>query len=204
MTRKRKTDQPLTQEPDSSCIVPRLKRVNFAGALAGLHVPADQQPVSDPFVGDLVIAYVFDLPGAFQMVSTEDLVRLDLHREVLLPLAMQNLQPQMMSIDFDGSPPVLSLRVGSGLEACAMLLDDIWPQVAAKVPGELVCSVPARDKLFVTSSISEAGLSQVRAMSEEARMQADRHALSECLYVWRDGQWEVFAEPGAAADGGGR
>jgi hypothetical protein len=202
MPKKPKPRPSPSPEPHASNVVPRLKHVAFDGAVDGVGVPADQRPLSEPFVGDLLIAYAFDLPGMFQMVSEADLAPLDLHRDMLLPLAMDNLHSRLTNIDFKGGPPLLQLVAAEGWEACAMFLDDIWPEVAAKVPGELVIAVPSADTLLVTSSVAEPALARTRELIVEAREKAGRHALSECLFVWRGGRWEVFERAGGAKAGG--
>jgi hypothetical protein len=104
----------------------------------------------------------------------------------------------MPPIGFKGEPPLLLLVTGEGLEACTLLLEEFWTDLATKIPGEVVIAVPNRDMVFVTSSTSEEGLPLLRDVNDEAREQAGRHGLSEHLYVWRDKQWVVYVEPDAA------
>ena len=49
-------------EPARSNLVARIKHTNMLAALREMDVPEDQWPLTEPLVGDLLIAYAFDLP----------------------------------------------------------------------------------------------------------------------------------------------
>jgi uncharacterized protein YtpQ (UPF0354 family) len=82
--------------------------------------------------------------------------------------------------------------VGNDLEACLLLLDEIWEAFSSKVQGELVVAVPTRDILFFTGSESPEGVQVVREAIVEAQKSETTHTLTQHLLVRRNGGWEVF------------
>src|SRR5207244_138277 len=94
-----------------------------------------EYPVTQPFVADLMITYAFDMPGLFPAVSAHDLRELALTQDELHEIAMANLRRQFpQEVGFEGEPPILMLVTGNELEACALLMDDVWNSLAAEVP----------------------------------------------------------------------
>ncbi len=64
-------------------------------ALSEMNVPPEQMPYTEPLVADLLIAYAFDLPGLFQILTKADLQRLDLTPGELRRIALTNLRGQV-------------------------------------------------------------------------------------------------------------
>jgi uncharacterized protein YtpQ (UPF0354 family) len=179
-------------EPDRSTIVPRIKHTQFLASLQEMAVPPDQLPVTEPFVGDLLITYAFDLPGMFQMVSPGDLERLAIRPDELRDIAIENLKQQLPEIGIMEQLPLRLIVTGNDLEACALLADTFWTDLSAEIPGEIVAAVPSRDVLVFCSSKDADGLQALRELSAEVREGETTHALSEHLLVWRQERWAVF------------
>jgi uncharacterized protein YtpQ (UPF0354 family) len=95
-----------------------------------------------------------------------------------------------------GQPPVIKLEIGNGLEACLLLIDEIWQGLGNKIPPELVVGVPARDVLlFTTSNSTKGGLQLIQQAVLEAYGKETTHALTKQLLVRRANKWEVFDGP---------
>jgi len=181
-----------TSGPTADCIVPRIKNHHFLAALRERGVPEDQMPVTRPLVADLLVTFAFDLPDSFQMVSEADVSERGLTKEKLWELAVDNLRKRMPQIGRQGDPPLMQVVTGENLEACVLLLDEFWRNLASQIPGKVVVSVPHRDVVLVTSSKSEAGLKQIRETTAEVFGQDDVHSLSTTLLSWMGENWEVF------------
>jgi uncharacterized protein YtpQ (UPF0354 family) len=180
-------------EPDRLDIVPRIKHTQFLASLREMDVPADQMPVTEPLVGDLLVTYAFDLPGAFQMVSSTDLERLSISPGEIRCIAIANLKRQIPEIGIAEESPLRRIVTGNDLEACTLLADTFWSDMTAEVPGEIVAAVPSRDVLLFCGSQATDGIRAMRELAEEVRRGESTHALSEHLLVWRGGKWLVYS-----------
>jgi len=176
-------------EPDRSALVPRIKHTNFLAALREMDVPADQMPVSEPLVGDLLVTYAYDLPGLFMMASAESVDKLGIRREELRGLAIANLKKQLPEIGMAAEPPLTRIVTGNNLEACTILADTFWADVASETPGDLVAAIPHRDLLLYCSSQAPEGVEALRQIAREVSQQPDNHTLSAQLFTWRGGKW---------------
>jgi hypothetical protein len=108
-----------------------------------------------------------------------------------------NLKAQLGNVGREGDPPLCRMVVGNNLEACLLLVDDLWQSLADKIPPELVVGVPTRDVLFVTTTAStKGGVQLLREAVKEAHGRETTHALTQQLLVRRGNKWEVFDGPG--------
>jgi uncharacterized protein YtpQ (UPF0354 family) len=190
---KKERPRASAPEPRSDQIVPRIKHINFRTTVEKITAShPDSQPVIEPFVADLLITYAFDLPESFAMFREIDRRRLGLSIEELRAKALENLRKQLPPLQQGGQPPVLMLAVGNNLEACLLLIDELWEQASANVPGKVVVSVPSRDVLMFSSSERPDGIKMMKKLAIEARSREPVHGLSEYLLVWDAGKWIVF------------
>lgn len=180
-------------EPDASLIVPRIKHTNFLVALQAYIKKEDDAPVTQPLVADLLVTYAFDMLDSFRMVCMRDAKRLGLSIEELHAAAVENLKQQLGNIGREGEPPVMRMVVGNNLDACAMLVDEIWQTLADKIPPEILIGVPTRDVLLVSSTESgPEGIQKLREAVAAARTGSDTHWLTEHLLVRQTDKWEVY------------
>ena len=188
-----------SSEPDASQIVPRIKHTNFLQALCDIGSGLDDTPVTEPFVADLLITYAFDLPDTFEMVRPLDCQRLGLTQPQLRQIAVTNLRKQIGEVHAENlaegklPTPLLMLVAGNDLEACLLLLDDIWEPFSRQVVGEMVVAVPTRDLVYVTGSQSPEALQVVREAVAEAQSREKTHSLTRHLLVRRGRKWEIYA-----------
>lgn len=183
-------------------VVPRIKHVNFLAALEPIAArDPGSMPVTEPLVGDLLITYALDLPGAFKMFSERELEKSGLTRQQLRSLAVENLCKRLPRPKLATKGPLVSLAVGQNLDACLLLVDAAWKTVAKHmpVPGRLIVSVPNRDVVLCTGSSSHEGILKLRQIAQVQRAKEPVHALTEALLVRDANQWAVFdGETGAA------
>ena len=183
-----------SKDPDRSSIVPRIKHTNMLAALTENNIPANQFPITEPLVADLLVAYAFDMPGFFQMVTGADLQRLALTTAELRPLAVKNLRSRMTDIKTEGQPPVIMLTVAEDLGACLLLIDEVWLDLAEQFPGEVVVAVPTRGVILITSSEWPEGVAFMRELTTGAQEREHTHRLTDRFLVRRQGAWAVFDE----------
>jgi len=180
---------------DAGLILPRIKHLNFLAGLSQAGVPPEQLPITEPLVGDLVVAYAFDFPSGFMMVRPEDAAQLNVAQDQLRKLSLDNLKKQMpqIAVEAQGDGEVRRIMTGNHLEACTLLAQNFWKTVASQIAGEIVAVVPSRDVVLFCSSQSSQGIESMATMAREVFQGAAGHALSDQFYVWRDG-WRVIEE----------
>ncbi len=183
-------DQPF--DIDASLILPRIKQSEFNNALKQAGAPPDQWPLTEPLVGNLVVTYAFDVPAGFMMVRPQDLAQLGLSPEQLRGLSLDNLKREMPEIAVEVTGDVQRVITGKNFEACTLLAPNFWSKVASQIDGEVIVAVPSRDVVLFCSSLSSQGLADMVSMANEVLRQEAAHALTNELFVWRNG-WQVVA-----------
>lgn len=162
--------------------------------------PAEEDPYGDPaapvfdeFTAELAVAYSFGPPYGQRLVSWLDLDKLGLSRRELRSRATENINGMLETVRVHRDPPALVLYF-DGIESSLLLADSLWLELAARVPGELVVGVPARDVVVVTGSQSRQGLEKAKSAVERVFFAGDQHLLSRQLLVRRDGYWQAFSD----------
>lgn len=182
---------PAAELPDPSWIYPEIRHVSVLPAPGSPEVCPDHARFARPLVGDLLVTYVVDHDLVYRGLTKDDVLRLGLTPERLHEVAVANFR-RRMHMYFRGQPPAFGIETGEEMEACVMLLDDIWPDLAEQVPGELLVGVPLQGYAFVTGSDSDQGLMMVRKGITDFNGWNPVHDLSKHLFVRRGTHWEVF------------
>jgi len=181
-----------TPNEQLSIIYPRIKTPYFLNSLQEMDIPEDQLPYTEPFVSNLVITYAFDFPERFQMVTRSDMEKLNINENQILDIALQNFSRDLENLNVENNPPLLVLRTGGEMEACALLLPDLWPQIEQDVDGELVASVPFRDLVLLAGSNDQEAMEEIKIAAKGIYDPQETHAITPELFVWRNGFWQTY------------
>jgi len=201
-----------TTEP--ARIFPRLKQLNFVEALKPVLEqfkemggdPMAEAPVTRPFVGDLLISYAFDMTDKWRAVSNRHMLDLGLDPDTLHALAMSNLENAFSHLlRIENLKLYRLVTTGYELEACAMLLPELWDRLAGEVHGELLVVVPTVDQIFFMGSqdhLTAEGrtinankiLSIMRSTAAQLRDEERINALSRKVFTWSSGTWSVHGD----------
>jgi uncharacterized protein YtpQ (UPF0354 family) len=95
----------------------------------------------------------------------------------------------MPEVGYQDLGPFRQIVATENLQACVLLADRFWEQVADETEGEVVAVVPHRDVLLFCSSRDEVSIKGIAAIAESTLAEGDRHSLSSALLVWRDNRW---------------
>jgi uncharacterized protein YtpQ (UPF0354 family) len=148
--------------------------------------------VVEPFVGDLFVTYVIDLPQSVRSLSPDDMTALGLTRADLPAIARANLSARL-----GGSPPGLAISKagdmsviagGNYFESSRLLLTDDWTALAAKLRKPIFVAVPANDVLVVAVAPPAEQLTKLRGAIQGLYQSSDR-PISPHVYRWDAGQW---------------
>src|SRR5262245_15321376 len=162
--------------------------------LPGVKAAREQLPLIDYFVGDLQLRYSFDDPKYISAVSAADLKRLKLKREELLPLAITNFRRRYAKYKVERIHGAVSSVTNAGeLEPSLMLDTGFWDLERQRVGSAIVAGVPARDSLVFTSRSVAWQVDVLRRLVTDIYGSAGTEALSQKLFLWNQGKWEVFA-----------
>ena len=178
-------------QPDRSTLVPRIKSQQFLIALREMGIAEDELPLTEPLVGDLLISYAFDLPDLFRMATAPDIEKLAIPRADLRSLAIANLARQIPQIGLQDAPLLHRVVTGNNLEACTLLANPFWLDLAPQMPGKLVATVPSRDAVYFCGSDSHDGVQALRQTSLQVFSAAATHALSRNILQWTNAGWRV-------------
>ena len=187
---KKKSTTPFVPSPSS--IVPRIKTNEFTAVLKSVHATPDEFPFIEPFVGNLLVTYAFDLPSAFIMATESEIKQLGVRLEDVRRLALSNVQQRCPKIEIHHHGPIRQIVLGENMEACMLLVDEFWDQASQEVEGEIVVSVPSRSVVVYCESQSPDGIIALRAVAEQVMQRESTHCLTDQLLVRRDGSWAEF------------
>jgi hypothetical protein len=199
--------KPRSIHLDPSTIIPRIKHVKLLeipdpglACIEQHNLDAELQlPVTRPLAGDLVVSYVFSLPGVYQFVSRQNILELKLDAESIHQLALGNLGRLLPEVDVQNLVLFKAILTNQHLEACSLLLTKLWDQLSKQTAGDLLMAVPTQESVVFTGTqfffSEEVGpdkcIDAMCSFARRARTEEPDAALSDCIFVWIDGKWIV-------------
>lgn len=173
-------------EPRTSLIVPLMKARVPAEVQLEFPLPPGEEPIREPFEGDLYVTYALELPedaGAplrsepagrrYEHVALRHCAELGIAPEDLRRLATLNLRnlrpdlrmswyPDARAVTVSLGPPNSGTSGLAGLEAGLLLDDGFLEKLSQDVEGDLVVATPARDVFIASGSAHPDGLGKLR------------------------------------------
>lgn len=143
--------------------------------------------LSDPYVGDLRIAYMIDRPDSLTPVSPDDFP--DKSVKDIKSEARANARLWLDKVVADDAFGVGSLYYVDGnttLSPSLVLLEEFWTSIRSRFPGNALIAVPRRDQLFVFDDTAE-GKAIARRLID-VTVKEDFSLLSNRLYARRSGK----------------
>jgi hypothetical protein len=154
----------------------------------------DNQVVTDHFVGDLLLHYVFEDPQFMLAVRARDLKRLGISRESLPVLVAENyrrLYPDLVVAQPE--PGLAVVAKGGNLEPCVLLDGAFWQRQEKRAGKELIAVVPSTDEVLFTSSEPKQNIELLKHLAVRRFEAAGKRAVSHTVLVWRNYRWQVIA-----------
>jgi uncharacterized protein YtpQ (UPF0354 family) len=146
----------------------------------------------EPFVGDLFVTYMVDLPQSVRSLGSADMTTLGLTRADLPAIARANLSARL-----GGSPPELArskagdvsvMAGGNYFESSRLLLTEDWTALSSKLGKPIFAAVPANDVLVIAIAPAAEQLAKLRAAIQGLYQSSDR-PISPQVYRWDGGRW---------------
>lgn len=151
------------------------------------------------YLGDMHIRFVFDGPAVMINATPKDLQAINLGKpEEALRVAIANIRRVY------GAPKVVPLaggtmQVESGspdLNSSYFLDKAFWTELNKKNPEGIVAGVPKRGGLVFAPLSDWRSVDALRANIAYLHTSSDRQRVSSALYLFKDGNWTLFQEPG--------
>jgi uncharacterized protein YtpQ (UPF0354 family) len=178
-------DAKATREQVVAVLRPR----SYFDAVGG---PAAAGTLVEPFVGDLFVTYVVDLPEAIRSLKADDMTALGLTRAELPAVARTNLSARL-----GGSPPQLGtskagdlsvIAGGNYFESSRLLLTEDWTALSAKLGKPIFVAIPANDVIVIAIAPPADQLTKLRGAIQGLYQSSDR-PISPQVYRWDAGRW---------------
>jgi uncharacterized protein YtpQ (UPF0354 family) len=194
-------------ETRQSRIVPLMKARVPVELQLEFPLPPEEEPIREPFAGELYVSYALELPERFEWVAPRHCAELGLSPGELRERASANLRIRRPELTLNWYPDAKAVSVGCGgdLEAGLLLDDGFLEKLAQDVEGDLVVAVPARDALVASGTGHPDGLEKLRwavdrvwsdsrpgASAESLTGAHPQPLLTRDLLVRRDGAWQVL------------
>lgn len=156
--------------------------------------PEQNGILARPFVGDIVVVYVIDMPNSMRALTRGELAELGLDEEELDRLALANLEAALT--EFPRRPVregsgLGSLQAGDSYEGSRLLLHDRWAAIADEVEGDLLVAVPSRDLVLYAGAGRADDVENLRLLAAEMARR-DPYPVSAQVLRWTDTGWEPF------------
>jgi hypothetical protein len=190
-------------EPGHTLIVPVMKARVPVDLRLEFPLPADEEPIREPFVADLYLTYAFDPPEQEadagwqgEQVTRRYCARTGLLPEELRQRSAENLRTRRPDLGFTWYPDAKAVAVslGGDLESGLLLDDTLMEKLAQDVEGEIVVAAPARNVLVATGTGHPDGLAKLRWIVDQVWSGIEERALllTRELLVRRQDRWELY------------
>lgn len=146
--------------------------------------------VADPFLADMRVFYVLDWPNRTEFMSEDHLALMELSREELRPLALQNLAMRVERVALKQIDDMVLVGFDGNYETSLLLLDSMWQRFSDESMGVVTAAAPARDVLIYTSSSSPESIATLQDIANRFAEEGG-YAISSQLIEWVDGAWRV-------------
>lgn len=146
--------------------------------------------VADPFLADMRVFYVLDWPNRTEFMSEDHLALMELSREELRPLALQNLAMRVERVALKQVDDMVLVGFDGNYETSLLLLDSMWQRFSDESMGVVTAAAPARDVLIYTSSSSPESIATLQDIANRFAEEGG-YAISSRLIEWVDGAWRV-------------
>ena len=145
-----------------------------------------------PFVGELALTAVLDLPTAMRMLTNEDAKKLGISEDQVIEIGTNNLRASLKPLSAYPLPTAdKSFRYvsDSPYESSRLILHPDWAPVAKALGGSLLVAVPSSDLIVYGRGDSQLAVDALRTLVRDAVRKTDR-PLSTALFRWTESGWE--------------
>jgi uncharacterized protein YtpQ (UPF0354 family) len=147
----------------------------------------------EPFVGELMIVYMADMPASMSVVTQEEFSEKNLVE--LRRIALSNVRKWLGHLKSDDQLKAATLYFVEGntmLSPTLILLDEFWTSIKDRYSGDVLIAVPRRDQLFILNDNVD-GRALARRLID-ITFRDNFNLLSERIFARRNGEIVVVNE----------
>jgi uncharacterized protein YtpQ (UPF0354 family) len=126
----------------------------------------DDQPVFKKWLGDLVINYVFDMGGSFQVLLNRDVPN-TISADELHALAVENLNRDTKFTLHDTNFGGYMLTAGGNHEAGSICLPELWQWLTEHLGDSLVVAIPSKDLVLILPKTNTDKIENLKAFVQD-------------------------------------
>ncbi len=173
--------------PRRAAILPVIKTRMWLAAttkqLQGAGAGDGDRFVTEALTDDLLIVYAEDRGDAISYVAPEHLADLEVTRDALKPLALDNLRRLLPQLTIEGEDGCYGVRLDGNYDASLIFLTEEWRD-RVTIEGDPVVAIPAREELL---DMRHAGSPRPEPDTQHRRARHGALALRPVgVAVWRD------------------
>lgn len=178
-------DEPALDGLPLDQVYPVVRHMSFAQASGATEL------YFEPFIGDMVKVYAIDYPDRVAYVTDTNLTDAGITIDAVQEAAFANLATKLAQTQILNNGPGYMV-ITDGFYESSMLLDDaLWADIAGQLNDDIVMIVPSRD-VVVFGAVSDPDIIDFLSFSLQDALANGTHPLSELMYIWRDGSWQVL------------
>jgi uncharacterized protein YtpQ (UPF0354 family) len=151
------------------------------------------RPLTEPFIGDLTIVYMADLPGSMSVAAQNEFPEKNLAE--LRTIALSNVRKWLRRVKSDDQLQGATLYYvedNTMLSPSLILLSEFWTSITDRYPGDVLIAVPRRDQLFILDD-DVSGRTLARRLID-VTFQDDLSLLSDKIFARRNGNIVLVTE----------
>lgn len=168
----------------------RIKHTAFLEILDSIpDMPAEQKPLNESIVGDLIHAYAIDLGDSYTFVTPTVLAEHNMGEEDVRNQAMMNSMMTLQNMTTRTTGGVYELASDNNV-ACSILFPELWQQIEQEIGAKPLVSFPHRDVVFYTRTADKDGIEELKQAITSVDF-SDTHALSRLIYQHSSEGWTV-------------
>jgi uncharacterized protein YtpQ (UPF0354 family) len=202
MTRDKVKDIPVASLPETEkegvelgtapFPVPRIKSNKFIELVQYYINSADDIPIYSPLVGDLIVAYSFDIGDFYVSATPSTCKQYNVELNDLPALALANALRLGADIKLLGSDDLLFiLEAKNDMQGCVILFTDIWERLSKFLKSDLVAIFPQRNTILFARASSEKGIDGLIEMLKIFDFNGT-YSQSALLYLFSNSKWSVY------------
>jgi hypothetical protein len=162
-------------------------RHNVEASHPNTHLPI----VAQPWLDELQMVLVFDLPRATRVAIESDLTQMKLGHDEAFAIARKNTARDLAGGVPRDMGPVRAFT-GSVYDASRLVVGTDWAALAKTVKGDLVVAAPGRDLVLFTGTKESFGLDGLRGLADHMKGKSD-FPLSSTVLRWTPKGFRVAA-----------
>ena len=149
--------------------------------------------LGDDYDEGLVIMFGEDRDSSTSFLSDEDIDELNIERENLFDLSLENFKNIVTNIERNGDSQIYMVTAGGNYEAMLILWTELWTKETFPVDGEIIIAIPNRDLLLVTGSEDMEGMEKIKQITKES-YENGIYEISPHLYKWNGEKFQKFID----------